>query len=210
MNPVVAGIAVDQGIEATRSAGRSAKSATAQVNKDTKGALSWIILAGVVIGGYYVFRAVSGLSKVGSGITNAVSEATGIATNVLKGTQEFFTVNPDTGGGMLKDIADPNHKPQGATINLLQAQTQARQLYDIFKGVGQLNNAEKQQVYAIMLNKTPVDLLMIDTAFGTPRRNSITGSGNLWGPKTNLIGWFNAELDPSGMNFLRSITHNIF
>src|SRR5690554_3972077 len=135
MNPVVAAVAADSAVAATRSGARAAKSGAKQVNIDTRGALSWVILAGVVIGGYYMFKALKGISKVSDGVTNIVGEVTGIATDTLQGVREFFTTDPSTGGGMLKDIADPTHRPVGATINLLQAQTISRQLFDLFKGV---------------------------------------------------------------------------
>lgn len=194
-------IVADQAGKAGKAAGKRAD----KINADTNGALSWAIVAMVALGLYGVWKITAPLRAAGGAAGDAIDGAAAAIKDLFK---EDFT----TGGGYVSDLVDPAFKPAGATINVTQASNLASQLFTLFDGYGQLNENEKQQVYAIFLNKNAVDNQMISAAFGRPRRNPILGdSGNvLIGEKKNLQQWVLAEMGQASVNFLKTITHGIF
>jgi len=207
-NPVAVAAATTGTEMAIKGAPKAAKAAgqrADKINADTSGAFSWAILAMVVLGFYGVWRMTAPF-RAGAG---AATEAIDGVTQTIK---NLFTEDVTTGGGNVSNLVDPNYKPPGATITVTQAATLAAQILNLFDSLGKLNESEKQQLYAIFLNKTAVDYQMIDAAFGRPYRNPIAGRVGTWlnGSRLNLAEWLNRELDPAGINFLKSITWGIF
>lgn len=198
MNPVVAAIAAEEGVSAVKGAGKSVKSTASRVNADTGGALSWVLLAGVAVGFFALWQ----MSKPFRTITSTVGDA-------IEGISNLFT-RDYKGIGKLNNLVDPAYRPQGATINVTQAQTIAAQLFALFDSLGTLNASEKGQVYGLFINKTPVDVQLIDAAFGMPRRNALTGREGSAGTPLSLSQWLGVEMGAEGMNYLRTITHGIF
>lgn len=179
---------------AVKAAGRVGR----KVNEDTKGSMSWLLLIGMVAGVYTVWKITAPL-RAGAGAIGSGIDAIGGA----------FSGTPAPGS---IDNINVNDKPKGATITNLQAHTIAAGLLSNMDSWGKSSSKERQNIYALLLNKNAVDYQMISNAFGTPRRNPVTGehAPPLLGFQMNLTEWLTAEIGSAGINFLRTITHGIF
>lgn len=160
-----------------------------QANKDTKGGLSWLLLAGGGIALFLVYKLASNAGKV----TNVIGNAADLASSGLN--------------NLIDQINDPNLNASDLpiTINGLTAQNKANALLEAMDRFGTDFTRIKQTLTGITL----ADYVKIAEKFGTPRYDG-AGEGIWPAPKRNLSYWLVAELDNDELKQIRKLVPGIF
>jgi hypothetical protein len=160
----------------TSNAKKAAKN-TANYAKDNTQTL--LILAALAVGGYLIYKTVSGIG-------NAIEDVT--------------KPDPDAGSGNQGTGSGSNTPPPGATISENQAQIIAAGLLEAMNRFG--TDAEK--IYSLLAGKNKYDFALINNAFGQERYTGIA-KGPWPNPFRNLVYWLNSELDASELAKLKQI-----
>lgn len=173
------------------------KEGAKQVNKDTKGALSWVIVGGVTIASILVLKTISNASKV----TDVVGSGADLASSALEEAK--------------KQLTDPNYNSSDApiltngeeilTISDIEAKNRANMLLDAMDGFG----TDFPMVKTALANITAADFVLIAEHFGTPRYDG-AGEGMWPASKRNLSYWIVAELDNEELEEIRALVPNLF
>lgn len=169
----------------TSNAKKAAKN-TANYAKDNTQTL--LILAALAVGGYFVYQALKGVSKVG-GIIDEVT-------------------TPGSGSGSGTTTPGGNTPPptnSGLTITENQASGIARILLTAMDGFG----TDTPAIYNALRGRTPADYHLISEKFGTPRYDG-AGEGMWPAPQRGLTDWITRELDNSEIAQLKSIIPGVF
>ncbi|MFV9549664.1 hypothetical protein [Algibacter sp. PT7-4] len=184
-------------VKAASKAAPKVKEGANKVNKDTKGALSWVVVGGVAVLTVLVLKTISNASKVG----NVVGSAADVASTTLD--------------QLVKELKDPNlnssDSPIGnagtipVTITDLEAQNRANVLLEAMDGFG----TDFERVKMALSNITVADYGMIAIKFGTPRYDG-AGEGMWPASKRNLSYWIAAELDNNELQQIRMVLPGIF
>ncbi len=192
-------VAIANVASAASKAAPKVKKATKKVNADTKGALSWVIVAGVAITGIVVLKALNNASKV---------------TNIIGSGAEVASATLDE---ITKAIKDPNLNASDSTvgnageipltITEAEAQNRANLLLEAMNWPG----TNFQRIKQALTNITLADYVLIAEKFGTPRYNGVTGTEAYWPmPKRNLSYWLVAELDDNEVKEITTLLPGIF
>lgn len=163
---------------------KNAATQTANYTKDNTQTL--LILAGLSIGIYVVYKAFKGVSNVSDKVGDILD-----STDPTKGDQL-----PD--GNTL-----PGHT--GVTITQNQAKNIATGLYQAMADPG----TDEQAIFNLLKGKTPQDFTLISNEFGLVRY-LYGADGGFIGPKRNLAYWLTEELNVSEMVKLKQIMPGVF
>ncbi|EAR15437.1 hypothetical protein [Robiginitalea biformata] len=148
-----------------------------------------ILIVGGLIGGYYLIKALRGLS------------------NTLD-----LSDDPGAGGGGTT-TQNPGQVSQGATITNTQAKTIAATLLSAMDGFGGMGSNDFLRMKAALAGKNAHDFNLISKEFGTPRRSIFTGEESiaiLGGEKLSLSQWISKEASDSQLAELRQIIPGVF
>lgn len=183
-NPAAAAVAATA---ASKAAGKAAP-AVKQANKDTKGAVSWLLVGGGVLGLYLLYKVVSTFGKASDVVGSAAQAASTAFDNLTEGMQ---------------DIEDATNTP--ITIDNASAKSKAAILYEAMDGVG----TDWDKIVGALTGVTKADFILISDAFGTPRYFGTGGA--VWpASKRNLVYWLTAELNSEKMTILRNMIPGLF
>jgi hypothetical protein len=161
---------------------KKAAKITADYAKDNTQTL--FILAALAVGGYVLYKVISGVNKVGD-----------IAGDIL-------TPGSGSPGG---NTTGSGSGTSQVTITQNQASGIARVLLTAMDGFG----TDTEEVFNALRGRTAADYHLISEAFGTPRYDG-AGEGIWPAPQRNLTDWITRELDSSEMAQLRKIIPGIF
>lgn len=154
---------------------KTTSTAASQINKDTKGGLSIMMLILLAAGIYTFWRVTAPFRSVSGGVSKTI--------------EGIFNTKEDV---PIKHSGTP-------TISQLQAQGRAQMLHDAMKGVGTNWN----KVVTALSGLTVADFTLVAQEFGL-KTYAPNGSG-WWGDKLNLIGWLQRELSAKEINELNTI-----
>lgn len=173
------------------------KEGAKKVNNDTKGALSWVIVGGVALGVFVVWKIANNAAKV----ANIVGSGADVASSALD--------------SITKAIKDPNYNASDSeivddsqtqiTLNSAQAQNRANALFDAMRSAG----TNFQRIKETLTGITVADYVLIAEKFGTPRYSG-WGEGTIFFPKRNLSYWISAELDDNEISEIRQLLPGLF
>lgn len=137
-----------------------------------------------------VYQGVKAISNVGDGIADA------------------FIGDPNAGGGNVDDLII-NQPP---TISETQAQIFASEIISAVDSWGTANEEEYQTIQNVLAGKNAKDYQLISNAFGTPRRNPVTGEEAFagLGSQLNLSQWLSIELSTEQKTRLYNVAPLIF
>lgn len=189
-NPAAAMVAV----EAVPKVAKAASDGASKANKDTNGALSWVIVGGLAIAGFVVLRS---FNKVG----NAFGSAADVASSTLDNIQD--AINDPNLNASDSPIAGVGNITTTITDNA--AQNKANILLVAMDGFGTDFTAIKNALQGLNV----ADYALIAHYFGTPRYSGF-GEGVWPAPKRNLSYWIAAELDDEELSEIRAILPNVF
>jgi len=113
-------------------------------------------------------------------------------SDVGKGVSDAILGDLNSGGGNVNEIT--LNIP--ATITGTQAQVFASEIISAMDSWGMVNEEEYQTIESVLSGRNAKDYQLISNAFGTPRRDSITGDEAfpLMGSQLNLSRWLSIEL----------------
>mgnify|MGYP003657791456 FL=1 len=174
---------MSRAIITTGTAKKAAKN-TANYAKDNTQTL--LILAALTVGGYFVYQALKGVSKVGGIIDEVTTPGSGSGSGTT------------TPGGNTPPPAN-----SGLTITENQASVIARILLTAMDGFG----TDTPAIFNALRGKT--DYHLISQKFGTPRYDG-AGEGMWPAPQRGLTDWITRELDNNEMAQLKNIIPGIF
>lgn len=144
---------------------------------------SFLILAGVLVGGVALYR----LSKVSGAVTDSVLEA--IKNPEVKITlKEDLTKAPPT-------LTEVQVKNYATRLNAAMAQP----------------GTDEQTIYDIFSKLSYNDFVRVEKAYSKKRYNPVTGEGSFFpAPAYDLLEWLAAELSPAEMQKLQNVAPHIF
>lgn len=184
-------------VAAVTKAAPAVKEGAKEVNKDTKGALSWIIVGGVALGVFVIYKIANNAAKV----SNIVGSGADVASSTLDSIADA--------------IKDPNYNASDSEIvddsqtqimlNSAQAQNRANALFEAMRTPGTNFLRIKEALTGI----TVADYVLIAEKFGTPRYSG-WGEGTFLFPKRNLSYWISAELDDNEIKEIRQLLPGLF
>ena len=158
---------------------KTTASGASQVNKDTKGGLSILVLFMVAAGLYTVWK-----------ITAPFRSAAAAVSGTIDG---IFSVNED------QPIPIQGHP----TITQLQAKSRAAMLHDAMRGAG----TDWPKIVQSLSGLTVADFTFVANEFGV-KTYAPNGSG-WWGDKLNLLGWLQRELSSKEIEQINTIRPGI-
>jgi len=128
--------------------------------------------------------------------------------SVSEGISDAIIGDPNAGGGNVDDLII-NQQP---TISETQAQIFASEIISAMDSWGMVNEEEYQTIEAVFSGRNTKDYQLISNAFGTPRRNPVTGEEAfpLMGSQLNLSQWLSIELSTEQKTRLYNVAPLIF
>lgn len=128
--------------------------------------------------------------------------------DVGEGISDAIIGDPNSGGGNVDEITV--NIP--ATITETQAQVFASEIISAMDSWGMVNESEYQTIESVLSGRNAKDFQLISNAFGTPRRNPITGEEAfpLMGSQLNLSQWLSIELSTEQKTRLYNVAPLIF
>lgn len=194
-NPAAVAIAATT---ASKAAGKAAP-AVKQANKDTKGAVSWLLVGGGVLGLYLLYKMVSTFGKA----SDVVGDAAGAASTVINGANQISqaAIN-DILSVLNPPIPEVTGKP---SISPTVAANKAAALLEAMEGLG-TNFTRIKNVFTGM---TIDDFSLIANAFGLHYYIDLSpfGSGIR---KRDLKQWLVLELDDDELAELNQLIPGLF
>ncbi|MDP2687524.1 MAG: hypothetical protein Q8O62_09895 [Aequorivita sp.] len=166
----------------TTETAKKAASSTANYAKNNTQTL--LILLALGVGGYFVYKAVSGINKVGDTVGGIFDDGSGSPSG-----------NTTPGGSGSSTVTVTPNQASGIARILLTAMDRT--------------GTDTQEIYNALRGRTAADYHLISQAFGTPRYNGLMEG--IWpAPPRNLTYWLTNELDSTEINKLRTIVPGIF
>lgn len=173
---------------AAASAAKKAGPAAKKINDDTKGALSWVLVGGAVVGVYFLYKLVSAGGKVGDLVGSVADTASSIFDGVTNNIE-----NPE----------DATNTP--LTISNATAKAKASILYESMASAG----TDFPRIKGTLTGVTKADFVLISNEFGTPRYGGF-GASTWPAPQRNLVYWLATELDNNELNQIRQMIPGLF
>ena len=158
---------------------KTASTGAAQVNKDTKGGLSILLLIALAGTMYFIWK-----------LTAPIRSGAGAVS--------------DTIDGIFSKEEDKPIEVQGEpTLTVLQARSRSQMLHDAMRGPG----TDWKKVVQALTGLTVADFTLVAHEFGI-KTYAPNGSG-WWGDKLNLVGWLQRELSSKEVQQLNQIIPGI-
>lgn len=175
---VAAPIIGDQFSKAGKAAGQRAD----KINKDTKGGLSILLLLGVAVGIYTVWK-----------LTAPIRAGAGAASDAINTIKDGVLNNPF-------GTSEAPPPPETSIITDAQAEFKAAQLHDAMIGPGTNWKKIKNALEGLTLD----DYQLVAQKFGT-KRYLIVGGEPFPAPLRNLNEWLQRELSSAEINELKNM-----
>lgn len=182
---------------AAAKAAPAVKEGAKEVNKDTKGALSWVLVGGVALGVFVVWKIANNAAKV----ANIVGSGADVASSALDSISNAIKdPNYNASDSVIVDDSQTQ-----ATLNSAQAQNRANALFDAMRTPG----TNFQRIKEALTGITVADYVLVAEKFGTPRYSG-WGEGTIFFPKRNLSYWISAELSDNEIKEIRQLLPGLF